>query len=418
MIFLSELKGKPIWDAGGEQIGVCLDLLIADLDRPLPEIKSLAVKDNKGAVHHVRAEQVGWLRPSILLNVDAAELDPYEPAAGELRLGEQLLDRQIVDAEGRRVVRVNDIQIARVGDAFCVIGVDVGAAGLLRRLGLESASKTLLSLFKTSTPETIIPWEDVAPLQMQAPLRLRISGEKIGKLHPADIASIVSNLDRHTGQALIQSFDDETLADAMEEIPEDMQVAVLSQMEPERAADILEEMAPDEAADLVADLPAETSGRILGLMEDEDSEDVQQLLAYHEDSAGGVMTTEFATLREGLTVQEALEQLRHSEEAQEDEHLFFIYVVDEQGVLKGVISLRDLVLASPEKPLAELMDADPITVEPQTPQQEVAHLVAKYDLLAVPVVDENRLLLGIVTVDDAVDAILPTAWKKRLPRFF
>ena len=203
MIFLSELKGKPIWDAGGEQIGVCLDLLIADLDRPLPEIKSLAVKDNKGAVHHVRAEQVGWLRPSILLNVDAAELDPYEPAAGELRLGEQLLDRQIVDAEGRRVVRVNDIQIARVGDAFCVIGVDVGAAGLLRRLGLESASKTLLSLFKTSTPETIIPWEDVAPLQMQGPLRLRISGEKISKLHPADIASIVRIWIAHTGQALI-----------------------------------------------------------------------------------------------------------------------------------------------------------------------------------------------------------------------
>lgn len=418
MIFLSELKGKPIWDAGGEQIGVCLDLLITGLDRPLPEVNSLAVKDSKGAVRHIKAAQVGWLRPSILLKVDAAELESYEPTADELRLGEQLLDRQIVDAEGRRVVRVNDIQIARVGDAFCVIGVDVGAAGLLRRLGLESVSKSLLSVFKTSTPETIIPWEDVAPLQMQAPLRLRISGERIGKLHPADIASIVSDLDRHTGQALIQSFDDETLADAMEEISEDMQVAVLSQMEPERAADILEEMAPDEAADLVADLPAETSGRILGLMEDEDSEDVQQLLAYPEDSAGGVMTTEFATLREGLSAQEALEQLRHSEEAQEDEHLFFIYIVDEQGILKGVISLRDLVLAAPEKPLADLMDADPITVEPQVPQQEVAHLVAKYNLLAVPVVDESKTLLGVVTVDDALDAILPTAWKKRLPRFF
>jgi CBS domain-containing protein/sporulation protein YlmC with PRC-barrel domain len=418
MIFLSELKGKPIWDAGGERIGACLDLLIAGLDRPLPVVKTLAVKDGKGNARFIKADQVGWLWPSILLKVNSSELEPCEPAADELRLGEQLLDRQIVDAEGRRVVRVNDIQIARVGDAFCVIGVDVGLAGLLRRLGLEGATKSVLSVFKTAAPEAIIPWEDVAPLQTQEPLRLRISGEKIGKLHPADIASIVSDLDRHTGQALIQSFDDETLADAMEEISEDMQVAVLSQMEPERAADILEEMAPDEAADLVADLPAETSGRILGLMEDEDSEDVKQLLAYPEDSAGGVMTTEFATLREGLTAQEALEQLRHSEEAQEDEHLFFIYIVDDQGILKGVISLRDLVLAAPGKPLAEFMDTDPITVGPQMPQQEVAQLVAKYDLLAMPVVNESKTLLGIVTVDDAVDAILPTAWKKRLPRFF
>ena len=422
MIFLSELKGKPVWDARGEQIGHCLDLLIVGLDRPFPEVKSLAYKNGKEeTIRYVQAEQVGWLWPSILLKVDAVQLEPYEPSADELRLSERLLDRQIVDAEGRRVVRVNDIQIARVGDAFCVIGVDVGIAGLMRRLGLETATKAALSILKRPVPETVIPWEDVAPLQVEEPLRLRVSREKISKLHPADIAAIVSDLDRHTGQALIESLDDETLADAMEEISEDMQVAVLSQLEPERAADILEEMAPDEAADLVADLPAETSGRILGLMEDEDSEDVQHLLAYPEDSAGGVMTTEFATVPEGLTAGEALDHLRRSEEAREDESLYYVYVIGPERDLKGVLNLRDLVLAPPQTPLAEFMIDDPITVDPLTSQQDVAHLVAKYNLLAVPVVDEQddkKILLGIVTVDDAVDAILPTAWKKRLPRFF
>jgi len=417
MIFLSELRGKPVWDTAGEQIGKCVDLLVADLEHPFPAVTSIAVQTADG-VRYININQVGWLWPSILLEVKAADLLPYEPAPHELRLAESLLDRQIVDAEGRRVVRVNDVQISRAEDKFILSGVDVGFGGLVRRLGLTRPTKAILSALNRPIPELIIPWEDVAPLQMQEPLRLRVSRERIGKLHPADIAAIVSDLPPQTGQALIEALDDETLADAMAEIPEEMQVAVLSRMGPERAADILEEMAPDEAADLVAELPAEKSSAILGLMADEESEDVQQLLAYPEDRAGGIMTTEFATVPEGLTAGEALDWLRSSEEAREDETLYYVYVVDHQGSLKGVISLRDLVLVAPQTPVADLMHADPITVDPLTPQAEVAHLVAKYDLLAVPVVDENNVLLGIVTVDDAIDAVLPTAWKKRLPRFF
>lgn len=418
MIFLSALQGQPVWDTQGERVGRCHDLLVTGFDRLYPEIKALDLGESAKGPRFIKMKQVGWLRPSILLNVEARQIEPYEPSPEVLNLAERLLDRQVIDAEGRRVVRVNDIQIKHIGEQFCVVGVDVGIGGLIRRLGLEGVAQKGLALLKRPLPQTVIPWEDVAPLQMGEPLRLRVSRERLSKLHPADIADIVSDLDRQTGQALMEALGDEALADAMEEIPQDLQVAVLSQLEPERAADILEEMPPDEAADLVADLPAETSGRILRLMETEDSEEVQHLLAYPEDSAGGIMTTEFATVPEEMTVREALDYLRHSEEAQEDEALYYVYVTTPDRKLKGALSLRDLVLAPPEARLTDLVEPQIIAVNPLTPQQEVAHLVAKYDLLAVPVVDERNVLLGIVTVDDAIDAILPTAWKKRLPRFF
>ncbi|MBM4467099.1 MAG: magnesium transporter, partial [Chloroflexi bacterium] len=331
----------------------------------------------------------------------------------------RVLDRQIVDTEGRRVVRVNDLQLARVGDQFCLTGVDVGGRGLLRRLGLEKAVRAMARALGRSLPSGVIPWEQVAPLQHEDPIRLRVSRDKITHLPPADIAAILNDLDRRTSEALATTLSDATLADALEESPMEIQVAVLSRLVPERAADILEEMGPDEAADLLADLPAQTSAQLLELMEHKDAADVRSLLRYPEDSAGGVMTTEFAHVPVGLPADEALDHLRRSPDAQDDEAMYYVYLTDEAGKLQGVISLRDLVMAPSNASLDAWTDKDPVTVGPYTPQEEVAYLVAKYDLLSVPVVDENSgELLGIVTVDDAIDTVLPTAWKKRLPRFF
>jgi len=418
MAFLSEILGKPVWDIRGERVGRCVDLLASNLEAPFPVIEAMAVKDGDRAPRFIAGEQIGYLQPAVLLTVDRRSIRPFEPSGNELHLARQVLDRQIVDTEGRRVVRANDVQITRMGDRFRLTGIDVGLMGLIRRLGIERPVRALLLTLKRPLPETILPWEDVATLHREGALQLRVSREKVSKLHPADIADIVSELDRPTGQALIESLDDELLADALEESSVEFQEAVLTHLKPERAADVLEEMAPDEAADLLADLPKETVERILRLMERKDAEDVRRLLAYPEDTAGGIMTTEFATVPEGLTCGEALDLLRRSEEAQEDEAMYYVYVVDENRVLKGVLSLRDLVMAPPDAPVAEHMQTHLITAGLLTPQEEVAHLVAKYDLLAVPVVDENGVLHGIVTVDDAIDAMLPTAWKKRLPRFY
>jgi len=235
---------------------------------------------------------------------------------------------------------------------------------------------------------------------------------------PADIAAILDNLDSHTSKALLQGFPNEELADTLEQSSQEVQQAVLSHLHPERAADVLEEMDPDEAADILADMDDQTSERLLTLMEDDDAEEVRTLLGYPERSSGGIMTTEFAWVPYTYNVEEALSHLRSSEEALEDEFMYYIYLLDSQNKLHGAVSLRDLVTAPLDKPLTDWIDEGPAVVNPLTPQNEAAYLVAKYDLMAIPVVDPNtNVMLGIVTVDDALDTVLPTAWKKKLPRF-
>jgi magnesium transporter len=417
-MYLSRILGKPVWDEKGQRLGRCADVLAAEVETGFPSLRAIAVKDGQ-ETRLIAAGFVAWLTPSIILNTS----DPpgYEPRGDELWLARQILDRQIVDTEGRRLVRANDLQITRVsanGIRYHLAGVDVGTLGLLRRLGVEGLAMTLFRILRRQPPRAVIPWRDVAPLQADKPIRLRISLEKISEFHPADIADIIEDLDRPTGQALLQTLDTETIADTIQEIEPELQASMLGTLPPERAADVLEEMGPDDAADLLADLRPTQRARLLELMEAEDATDVQKLLTYPEDTSGGIMTTEFATIPMGLTVGEALDYLRQSQAAREDEALFYVYVVDEMQKLQGVIAVRQLVLATPQVAVQDIMETDVITVDPLRPQKEVARLVAKYNLLAVPVVDADNVMHGMVTVDDAIDAIIPTAWKKRLPRVF
>ena len=420
MLYLSQVQNQRIWDAFGRSVGRCKDVLIGHVDRPFPPALALAVADGDTAPRLISSDQVASLFPSIILSVSLDKLKTYEPRGDELWLVDRILDRQIVDTEGRRVVRVNDVQLARVDNQFRVTGVDVAGRGLLRRLGVERPVDAITQIVGKSLPEGVIPWKDVAHLAEEDSLHLRVSRDKISQLPPADIAAILDDIDQPTTQALLGGMEDQVLADALEESPMEVQIAVLSQLVPERAADILEEMDPDEAADLLADLPEETSSNLLELMEEKDAADVLTLLGYPEDSAGGIMTTEFACVPTGLSVAEALDFLRHSEDAREDETMHYVYFLNESRRLQHVMTLRDLVMASPGQDIEDLTSPahSPVTVNPMTSQQEVAYLVAKYDLLAIPVVDEEtQEMLGIVTVDDALDVVLPTAWKKRLPRF-
>jgi magnesium transporter len=416
--YLSQILGKPVWDESGQRLGRLGDVLVADLSTRFPSLRAIALHNGKDPLL-IPAESIAWLTPSIILNT--AQPPAYQARGDELWLARQVLDRQIVDTEGRRLVRVNDVQIARVsadGVRYRLAGVDVGTLGMLRRLGVEGLMVRLLKLLHRAPQEAVIPWRDVAPLEAGAPIRLRVSLEKIGELHPADIADIIEELDRPTGEALLQTLDTETIADTMQEIEPQLQVSMLGTLPPEQAADVLEEMDPDDAADLLADLHPTQRDELLDLMEHEDRIEVARLLTYPEDTAGGIMTTEFATIPRGLTVGEALAYLRQSQAAHEDEALYYVYVVEAANKLQGVVTVRDLVLASPDVPLDSIMQADIITVDPMIPQREVARIVAKYNLLSVPVVDAEKVMQGIVTVDDAIDAIIPTAWKKRLPRIF
>ena len=419
MIYLSEIIGSQVWDAFGNNLGKCIDILIAKVEAAFPPISAIAVKIKDGKVVHISANQISSLYPSIALKVSDNSIKTYTPSGNELQLKQQVLDHQIVDIEGKRVVRVNDIQLAYSQNIYVITGVDVGNLGLARRLGIEKMVMAFSKLINRPVSRSVISWQDMAYLEEKNPLRLKTSKEKISKLPPADIALILSDLDRNAGQSLMSNMDIDILADTLEESPTKTQIDVLTHLDSHQAADILEEMEPDEAADLLADMPRETSHELLQLMEEDEAQEIRTLLHYPPDSAGGIMTTDYGWIYEGLSVSQAIEFLRSSEEAQDVEDMYYIYVLDKEEQLKGVIYLRDLVMAKPDKLVESLMDDNPVSLSPYADQNEAAYLVAKYNLLSIPVVDETtHKMLGIVTLDDALDTVLPTAYKKRLPRFF
>jgi magnesium transporter len=313
-------------------------------------------------------------------------------------------------------VRVNDIELMRVNGHVVVGNVDIGMQGMLRRLGLARAASALSRRLGRGSLQNSISWEFVELLRRDPFMRLRVPTESLADLHPADLADILTDLSQAEGEEFLDSLNLEQLADTLEEVETDLQVSLVENMPDEKVADVLEEMSPDEAADLLAELPADRSQDILKLMEIDEADDVRRLLGYPEDSAGGLMTTEYATVRPEMTAAQAIDHLRQT--AHEAEQIFYVYVTDADERLQGVLSLSDLILADPSTPVLDFMHTRLVTVLPLEEQDELAHRIAKYNLLAVPVVDEQDHLLGIVAADDALDKIIPTAWKKRLPRYF
>jgi len=315
-----------------------------------------------------------------------------------------------------RVVRVNDLELARVNGHFYVANVDVGGMGLLRRLGLAKAAEPLVRRLQRGPGMSIISWDEVELLPGDQPMRLKVPGEKMADLHPADLAEIISDLTRAESGKLLESLDVKTVADTLEEVEPDFQASLVETMSDEKVADVLEEMAPDEAADLLAELPQDRSQELLNLMEREEADDVRKLLTFPVDSAGGIMTTEYVTVSPNLTAAQAVAAVRES--TQEAENIFYIYVTDAGNHLLGVFSLKDLVLAKPDTVVTEFMHARVVSVNLLDSQDDVAQAISKYNLVALPVVDDQQRLHGIVTADDALDKIIPTAWKKRLPRLY
>jgi len=417
MSFLSELIGKTVADANGDHVGR-LDDLIAMLRPNLthPPIVALVIKRTGGQLVISLADVAVLLAPVVALNKRLQDLIPYAPGNQDLYLARDVLDKQIIDTDGVRVVRVNDLEVARVNGSFYVANVDIGGLGLMRRLGLGKPAEKVASRLGRKITPGIISWEAVELLAGDQPMRLRVPSEKIAELHPADLAEIISDLSRTDSSKLLETLDVETVADTLEEVEPEFQASLVESMPDERVADVLEEMAPDEAADLLAELPEERSQDLLNLMEQDEAADVRKLLAYPVDSAGGIMTTEFVAIRPDLTAEQAIAYLRRM--AQELETINYIYVTDRDDRLVGVFSLQDLVLAHPKTPVSRFMHDRVVTLTPSDSQDQAAQAIAKYNLLAIPVVDEANKIHGIVTADDALDKIIPTAWKKRLPRMY
>lgn len=416
MLYLSQVIGRPVRDRQGDPIGKVADLIVA-IGGTYPPVTGLVVSTDGRRIFLPWSDVASFDSTGANLGTHIIDINKFKQRPNELLLREDLQDKQIVDIDGRKVVRVNDLRLDDIEGRLHLVAVDVGAAGIARRLGFEGPFRTLARGLRIGVPERYIDWEDVDPVETSiASIRLRVPHKGLRELHPADLASIIDQLAPRDRAGVLASLDDEAAADAFEEMEPETQVEVMEDLPPERAADILKEMSPDDAADLVADLSDEARAEIMPLMERDEAAEVEALLGYPEHSAGGIMTTEFVAVPADLTAAQAIDRLRELEP--DAEMIYYVYVTDADGRLVGVLSLRDLIVARPDAHIGDFMIPEPVAVSILADQDEVAQAVARYNLLAVPVVNDDGKLAGIVTVDDAIDTVLPTAWKRRLPKLF
>jgi magnesium transporter len=410
MLFLTSIVDRPVEGKTGEPIGRIEDLIVRMGDDRYPPISGLVVRDGRRRFF-VPASLLQSLNGAARLSSSTVDLQSFSRRSGEVLLRRDVLDHQLIDITGRRIVRVNDVQLTRIEETYRVVGVDISPQALLRRLGPRSIAGRIVG-------RQIVDWTDVQYLASTAPVQLKVSYDRLAELHPVDLARIVDALSYRESAEIVAALDEETAAETLEEVSDERVADLLEGMDQERAADILEEMTPGAAADALEDLDDDVAEQLLARMEPEEAADVQALLEYDEDSAGRIMTTDFVRVSETATVGEALALIRSLEEVPDP--LLAVYVVapDDPDTLLGLVRLRILILSDPATPVTEVMDEDLPTVTPDERAENAARILAEYNLLAVPVLDEERHLLGIVTVDDALAVLLPDIWNRRSGRTF
>lgn len=420
VLSFTQLRHRSLVDPEGTAVGRLEDLVVLALGAK-PQVTKFSLRRPDREEWILPWDVVAGLPPDpgapIRLRSRASDLTPVTLRPEEMRLAKNVLDKKVVDTARKKVVRVNDIELEEREGRLHVIGVEGGLRGLLRHLKSERLAERLAALVGAELPREVVPWEVLDTLETELTRAKRQAVyTKLAKLHPADIADIMEELNPSERAAILAALDEATAAEAITEAEPEVQASMVQMMEPEKAADILEEMEPDEAADILSDLPEAKAEELLESMAPEEAQEVEELLEHEEDTAGGLMTTEHVAFAPSLTVAEALQRIR--DEAKEAETIYYLYVTDPRERLLGVLSLRELILADPGRRLEQIMHTEVISVRPETGLREVAELQTKYNLLALPVVSGEGEMLGIITVDDVLNLILPMIWKKRAVKRF
>lgn len=407
---LTELLGATVYDPSGAAGRVREITLAPQEDRS--RIASLIVKTKAGN-RMLPYTSISGINGGVRTSSASSEWPAANGTEGLFLLERDLLDQQVIDVNGRKVVRVNDVDLeidparegTSVGPVLRVQSVDVGARGAVRRLLRGVAPRTALHALLGKIPPKNIPWKfvDVIETDPARRVKLKISHEGLAKLHPADIADIVEELAPDERQAVFQTLDEGVAAEALEEVEPKVQKAIVESLDSERAADIVEEMDPDAAADLLGDLPEDRTEQILVQMEPEAQQEVVELLEHREETAAGRMTTEFLALPVAATVQNAIDSLREFEGGVEA--VSTIYLVDSQGTLVGSVPLARIVLAPVSTPMLSLTQEPLVMAHEATSENEVAELFDKYNLQTLPVVDEHNRLSGVITSDDVISML-------------
>jgi magnesium transporter len=403
-LFLTELLGLKVYDLKGRRIGAVKDAAIVPLIDPIRVDRYLVGGGSTWLT--VRHDQVSSISLDGI-HLRDENLTPYHSDEYMLRVARDLLDQQVIDAQGRKVVRVNDLtfRISAEGDILRVVDVDIGIRSIFRRLMQGVLPPRWIRRLQTGIAPNSIPWESCNILEPdpQRRLRLNISNRLLEEMHPADLADIVEELSHDDREAIFENIDSEVAADTLTELDPDVQASILESLDTETAADIVEEMAPDHAADVLADLEQETSDEILEEMEREPKAEVQELLEFEEDTAGGMMNTEYVALNSDATVADALAALKENEELLET--LNTLFLIDDQERLTAVVPLARLFLHEGATRLDSLAMDSLIDAPVNEQQDRVTELFDKYNLLALPVVDEDRKLAGVITADDIISVL-------------
>jgi magnesium transporter len=413
LLELSELESLMVVAADGGEIGELIDVLATMEPEQSTVTAVLIERDNEQLL--ATWEQVAEIDVDderVRLNVGVGELVPASLRGDEIALVDSVLDKQVLDVRRRKFVRVQDVALRPQDDRLVVAGVEAGHGAIVRRMGLGFISRRL-----PKRAGDFVPWEDVNLISVRlSRLNFIDAFAELAELHPADLADVLGQVGPRERGAVLGALNPILAADTLQEMVDELRNNALVEMLPQRAAAVLAEIEPDEAADILAELPDEIAQDLLTLLPDELEAALRGLAGHPEHSAGALMTTDFVTLGERTTVDEALAMLRR--ERPPAAAITYLYVVDADEGLVGVLSLRDLVVGDGAQAVSELMEDNVIATTIEVGEDEVGRLITKYNLLVLPVVDDERRILGVVTIDDALDAIVPEEWKWRLPRLF
>jgi len=404
---LSELLGATVYDSTGAVRGRVREVALAPQE-DRSKIALLIVKTSSGN-RLLPFSAVSSINGGVRASNSVGDWVQADGAEGLLLLGRDLLDQQVIDVHGRKVVRVNDVDFYRDTVSgrplLKVEGVDVGARGAIRRLLKGVVPAGALRALLQRVPQREIPWDfvDLIETDPARRVKLKISHDRLAKLHPADIADIVEELAPDEREAVFETLDEEVAAEAMEELEPKVQKAVVESLDSDRAADIVEEMEPDAAADLLADLPEERTAEILVQMEPEERQEVAELLEFRENTAAGRMTTEFIALPLAATTNEAIEAMRKFEGRMES--MSNVFLIDSHGTLAGAVPLAKIALAPLGTPLLALSQEPLISCQEDAKEKDFAELFDKYNLLTLPVIDQKNHLMGVITPDDVINML-------------
>ncbi|TAN34057.1 magnesium transporter [Patescibacteria group bacterium] len=403
MLFFSNLLNAKVYDQADEVVGRVADVAIKmDGEKKYPPVAGVVVRAKKQDFFVTAVNVESYGKEELVLRKGLADVsEPVPQKNGHVFLRKTVLDKQIVDLEGARVVRVNDLELGMIGNTMSLVAIEIGPRGLLRRLGINKLD--FLNIFKSK----LLDWQNVHVVGDT--VRLSLGAQNLVKLHPADIANIIEKLNLNQGSLLLQSLDQKTAAQVLEEIEPEIQKLLVQYLGPERAASVMDKMSMDELVDLIQMLPARKSQEIMSkLPADAKLTKMKKVLEYDEDTAGGLMSAEYITAGPDSTVEQVIEEIKRVSDSHRS--VYFIYVVDDKGKFLGVASLRRLLVADKLRPLKELMrKKDKIqTVKPYYDVLRVASIMTKYNLMSVAVLEEGKLL-GVVTVDDVMRHFLPKA---------